>query len=77
MTHKVTPPLPPPRTTLDITDHSFMKSPPYIFKYSLLPRGTSELALRERKYHNLPYISSSYHGSPFQQSVLAELRHEI
>ena len=78
MTQKLAPPTPPPTTTLDLTDHPFLSSPPQIIQFPLPPRGTSlGLTLKECPYHNLPYIASSSHRSPFQQAVPVGFRHNV
>ena len=78
LTQKLSPPSPPPTTTLALSNHPFIDSPPHIFQLRLPPSDTPlGITIKECNYHGLPYISSSSHGSPFQQVVTDELRHNI
>ena len=54
-------PTPPSTTSINITDHPFIQSEPFVFQMSLPPRGTCMgLSLEECEYHNLPYIKSMH-----------------
>jgi hypothetical protein len=71
------PPTPTP-TSINITDHPFINSPPYIFTMALPLKDTClGITLSECQYHNLPYICSSSHKCIFQKSVPHDLRHNV
>ena len=67
-----------PFTSINISDHPFHNSPPHVLRIQLPPKGTTMgITIKICPYHNLPYIQSSTHGSPFQKEVPLELRHNV
>ena len=53
-------------TTINITDNPYLNSILHVFQISLPHICTTlGLTMKECKYHSLPYIASSAHGSLF------------
>ena len=78
LTHGLPEPRDLPTISINISDHPFLDSPPFVFHMNLPPQGASlGITIKQCQYHNLPYIVSSSHRSLYQQAVPHQFRHNI
>jgi hypothetical protein len=70
------PNLPESTSCIDITDYSFLGTPPFTIALQLPPQGTGlGCFISTDTYHNLSYISSFTSGTPLSQSLFIHGQH--